>query len=243
MPTTIKSQRRESKRTERLLALFCAALSVLMCVAVAEAQSGRTVRRNPSSPNPPTENPTPTPTPVNTSTTPPRREFTFNVARYVQGPTVAVESSIAFNSFVERLGKSLAVEVVPVHKDMTRKEAIDRAKSEESENAYVVWLRLEVDTPDMERADAGMPLNPGCLYVSYTVYSPRTAKIKAQGKVYQRGYASNSCLARTGSPIPRREPPHLPSGYRIQMAGSDAADRVLQAFNLPLPHYSAAYHR
>src|ERR1051325_443424 len=242
MPTTIRSQRRESKRTKSLLALFCAALSVLMCVAVAEAQSGRTVRRNPS-PSPPAENPTPTPTPVNTSATQARREFTFTVGRYVQGPTITVESSLAFNSFVERLGKSLAVEVVPVHKDMTRKEAIDRAKSAESENAYVVWLRLEVDTPDMERADAGMPLNPGCLYVSYTVYSPRTAKIKAQGKVYQRGYASNSCLARTGSPIPGREPPHLPSGYRIQMAGSDAADRVLQAFNLPLPHYSAAYHR
>lgn len=234
MPTTIKPQRRESKKRESLLAL-CAALSMLMCVAVAEGQSGRTVRRNPS-PSPPAENPTPTPTPVNTSTTPARREFTFNVARYVQGPTVTVESSLAFNSFIERLGKSLAVEVVPVRKDMTRKEAIERAKSEESENAYVVWLRVEIDTPDMERADAGMPLNPGCLYVSYTVYSPRTAKIKAQGKVYQRGYASNSCLARTGSPIPRREPPHLPSGYRIQMAGSDAADRVLQAFNLPLPH-------
>src|ERR1051325_2186209 len=93
MPTTIRSQRRESKRTKSLLALFCAALSVLMCVAVAEAQSGRTVRRNPA-PRPPAETPTPTPTPVNTSATQARREFTFTVGRYVQGPTITVESSL-----------------------------------------------------------------------------------------------------------------------------------------------------
>lgn len=233
MLTATGQHNMDSKTLQTFPALLCAALLILVCfVLAAPAQSGRKQRESRSTPVEVTTTPAP---PDQPSAAPSRPTFTFIVTKYVQSPTVGVETSIAFSSFVERLSQSRAVEVVPVGKEVTRKEAIDRAKSEARESAYVIWLRIEVDTIDMEMTTAGSPLNPSCLLVSYTVYSPQTGKVKAQGKVYQRGYAPDVCTARMGSPIPRREPMHLPPQYRIKLAGRDGADRVLQAFNLALP--------
>lgn len=235
MLTAIGMQRAASKYPQTF-PVHRAFLLLLLCVVAAHAQSGRSGVRKPA-PSPRTVETAPTPPPPqpNPSTPPVRPAFTLIVGRYVQSPTVTVETSIAFNSFIERLKRSASIEVVPIGKEMTRKEAIERSKSEESENTYVVWLRMEVDTSDTELTTAGIPLNPGCLLVSYTVYSPQTAKVKAQGRVYQRGYASNTCMAKRGSPIPPNEPPHLPNEYRIKITGSEAADRVLQALDLPSP--------
>lgn len=231
MSTATKQQKRGSKNPQTRLALR-AVLLMLMCLVVAQAQSGRSAGRQPPTSTPADDPAPPRPEASPTKRTPP--EITFIVAKYVQSATVTVETAIAFKSFVERLKQSPAVEVINVPTDVTRREAIDRAKHNE-QNAYIVWLRVEVDTPDTELATAGAPINPGCLNVSYTVFSPQTAKVKAQGKVYQRGHAPNSCTAKMGSPIPPREPMHLPNEYRIRIAGSDAADRVLKAFDLELP--------
>ena len=231
MSTATKQQKRGSKNAQTRLALR-AALLMLMCVVVAQAQSGRNAGRQPPAGTPTEDSTPPRPVASPTKRTPP--EVTFIVTKYVQSTTVTVETTTAFNSFVERLKQSPAVEVISVPADVTRKEAIDRAKHNE-QNAYVVWLRIEVDTADTELATAGAPINPGCLNINYTVFSPQTAKVKAQGKVYQRGYAPNSCVAKMGSPIPPREPMHLPNEYRIRIAGSDAANRVLKAFDLELP--------
>ena len=248
MPTSIRPRSRYAKAAKADLAL-CVALLMLLGVAatITQAQSGRggAGRKRPAESKPP-ESPTSesgsesssdsssdsTPTQTQTaSNTRPRPDYTFIVSRYVQSPNIMVETTLAFNSFIERLRRSPAVEVIPVPTDMTRKEAIERAKQKE-QNAYVVWLRVDVDTPDTERAIAGAPINPSCLLISYTVFSPQTAKVKAQGKVYMRGYAPDKCMATMGSPIPRREPVHLPNDYRMRVAGSDTAERVLKAFDL-----------
>ena len=231
MPIAIRRQRSSIKNSSSALTPLFVSLLMLVCLVATQAQSGRNAgRRNPTSA--PASDSTPAP-PRSSSSATPHQKISFIVARYIQSPNVSAETLFAFNGFVKRLSDSSAVEVVPVQTDMTRKQAIDRAKSEES--AYVVWLRVEVDTADTEIAAAGAPINPGCLLVSYTVYSPQTAKVKAQGRVYQRGYAPNLCVAPRGNPLPPREPAHLPYEYRIKVAGSDAADRVFQAFDLSLP--------
>ena len=168
MITATEQQRRDSTNPQTFPAL-CAAILMLVCIAVAaQAQSGRSVRRQEPA-GTPAEDDGNTQTPSDKSSTKPPKDFTFIVTKYVQSPTVAVETSTAFSSFVERLSKSSAVEVVTVGRETTRKEAIDRAKLEEKENSYVVWLRVEVDTMDTELAAASIPLNPSCLLVSYTV--------------------------------------------------------------------------
>jgi len=225
-------QRSGMRNSSALKFLFVLPL-MTVCLIAAQAQSGRsTGHRNPSSV--PAADPTPPAQTQRPSNAAPSQKLSFIVTKYVQGPNVTIETSTAFNSFVRRLSDSTSVEVTTLQTDMTRKQGIDRAKSEES--AYVVWLRMEVDTVDTERAIAGAPINPGCVFLSYTVYFPQTAKVKAQGRVYQRGYSPNLCVAATGgNPIPRGEPAHLPYEYRIEVAGRDAADRVLQAFELNLP--------
>ena len=139
------------------------------------------------------------------------------------------------DGFVERLGLSGEVEVQPVAKDVSRGEAMNHAKAEHE--AYVIWLRTEVDTADPEKASIAT-INPGCVYLIYTVYAPQTAKVKAGGRTYQEGYVPQACVASAISPAPGPSTTRrfqLPYEERLRRAGHEAANRVLRAFNLRVP--------
>jgi cytoskeletal protein RodZ len=216
-----------------LLALLFGCVSLAFTFA-ARAQAGRAVRRPTQSPSPSAQ-PSPQSSPQPSAHSSAHPEVTFIVARFVQSPSLTIETRIAFNGFVERLKQSSEVEVQAAQTEMSRGEAIERAKTERE--AYVIWLRTEVDTADSENASV-VTINPGCVLVTYTVFSPQTAKIKAQGRVYQRGYTPNVCTAsgsRPALPPTERRRYDLPYEERLRRAGHEAANRVMQAFNLRLP--------
>ncbi|HMF55219.1 MAG TPA: hypothetical protein VK619_02555 [Pyrinomonadaceae bacterium] len=218
------------------LLFFCVSLAALAFAFAAHAQSGRSIRRPTAEPSPSAQpSAQPQASPQRSEHTSPRPAATFIVAKFVQSTSLTIETRLAFDGFVERLKQSGNVEVQVAPTDMSRGEAMDRARAESE--AYVIWLRTEVDTADSERASIAT-INSGCVLVSYTVYSPQTAKVKAQGRVYQRGYAPDVCLATARNPSPgptQRHRYELPYEERLRRAGSEAADRVIQAFELRLP--------
>src|SRR5207253_10310250 len=168
MPIANSRQRTGMRNSSVLPPLFIVML-MLVCAFAAQSQSGRNAGHRSSSSAPASDSAQTKPQSHSNATT--HQKISFIVTKYVQSPNVTIETSTAFNGFVKRLSDSSSVEVIPVQTDVTRKQAIDRAKSEES--AYVVWLRTEVDAIDTEVVTAGAPINPGCVLVSYTVYSPQ----------------------------------------------------------------------
>ena len=210
------------------------AAAVLFIIAVVapctRAQLGRGPKRD--------ESPTPKPTPV-PSAKPSNRDKsarpTLIVTKLVQSPSLTIETRIAFEGFVQRLSESRDVDVRSVATDVSRGEAVKRAKAER--DAYVVWLRTEVDVPDTETASIAT-INPGCVLIAYTVYSPQSARIKTEGRTSQRDYVPAGCVASASHPAPQpseRYPHELPYEERLKRAAHEAANRVLRAFNLPVP--------
>src|SRR5438552_14062258 len=149
------------------------AAAVLLIIAVVapctRAQLGRGPKRDES----PTLKPTPVPS-AKSSNEDKSARLTLIVTKLVQSPSLTIESRIAFEGFVRRLSESRDVDVQSVDTDVSRGEAVKRAQAER--DAYVVWLRTEVDVPDTETASIAT-INPGCVLVAYTVYSPQSAKI------------------------------------------------------------------
>jgi len=203
-----------------------------------QAQVGR-------GPKKPAPDPTPAPersssTPADSSTQPgekssARARLALIVTKLVASPSLAIETRIAVDGLVERLSLSGDVKVQPVTKDVSRGEAMAQAKAEH--DAYLIWLSTEVDTPDGETASIAT-INPGCVFINYTVYSPQSAKIKTRGRIYQQGYVPQGCVASASSPAPgpsETRPFQLPYEERLRRAGHEAANRVLRAFNLRVP--------
>src|SRR5437016_2719916 len=132
------------------------------------AQLGRGPKRD--------ESPAPKPTPVpsaKSSTEDKSARPALIVTKLVQSPSLTIETRIAFEGFVQRLSASRDVDVQSVASDVSRGDAVKRAKTER--DAYVIWLRTEVDVPDTETASIAT-INPGCVLIAYTVYSPQSAK-------------------------------------------------------------------
>jgi hypothetical protein len=122
----------------------------------------------------------------------------------------------ALLTLVDRLDDHPGVKVAHVRSDMTRSDAIRRAKSEKE--AYVVLLELSLNRM------AGA--SDGEMRLSYWVFSPVTAKIKASGTTYPQMYRNRGVLnPRTGN---------IYGDYQVQEASRDAAERILKAFHLHL---------
>lgn len=126
------------------------------------------------------------------------------------------------DALIDRLNESSLFSVTR-EQEMNRKEASDRAKA--MSDGYVVWFELEaeVDRP----ASIGPEYNSQ-LYVSFVIYKPGTGKILTQGHVYQRPVGTVG-----GGPLP------TPTGgtqieYRLQRAGRETGERVLQALGKPV---------
>jgi hypothetical protein len=129
---------------------------------------------------------------------------------------------VVSDALIERLNQASLFSVTR-EQEMNRKEPSDRAKA--MSDGYVVWFQLETD---FDQGGGMGPQYASQLYVSFVIYKPGTGKILTQGHVYQRPVGTAG-----GGPLPG------PTGgtqieYRLQRAGRETAERVLQALGKPV---------
>jgi hypothetical protein len=134
-------------------------------------------------------------------------------------------------SFYSRLHERYASLAVTQERDMSRKEAVERARK--VQKIFVVWLQVETDRPETEREKPDAS-DYDTLAVTYVVFTPGTAEIKTEGRVYYQRL--NERAMRNGANRQRRRPPvRLPSEETLEGVGRLAADRVLATFKDLLP--------
>jgi hypothetical protein len=139
---------------------------------------------------------------------------------------------IIMDSLVDRLRRSDALSV-GIGGEMSRKEAIDRAKSETE--SYVVWIELGTED-DMGRSSTSIGVqNPRRVFVNYTIFKPGTSKVLSHGRVYQGTYRAGTGTVGIG--VPRPGMGRLPVEYSLAQAGYDTADRIMDAFSIPHPSW------
>jgi len=211
--------------------MFCA---FLLFGALAEAQSGRRVPKQPNTPPPsqtpaskePDDSEPPPPEPVNTEPQKPLAVLivTLDSRNFSNGSSA---SNYIFGSFVNRLKQSPSVEV-RVEKEMNRKQAIDQAKLQT--DAHIVWIEIDADESSINQGQLRR------IEAGYTVFAPNTAKVKTQGHIPYRPYQPTVGVGQVNipSPVP------LPSGrstmqYSLQQMGYDMADRIMDSFGIIKP--------
>jgi hypothetical protein len=194
------------------------AIVLLLNCAAGLAQSGRRVRK-PEPAQVSTPEPEPSPTP-NASSEKPKPRFTFLVGlnrheAFANLPLYAHDSVLG--SLVDRLHDSPVVQVSGTQSDMTRGDAVQKAKAEKEE--YVILLQLELDTMSSNTQNSSTP----DMVIEYSVLAPITAKQVTAGRTYTQAQRNKGGILN-----PR------PSGmygdrYLIQ-AAQEAADRILAYF-------------
>ena len=206
------------KRCKTVLAFLIFAL----CALSVQAQSGR------RKPQPPPAAPVPTPTPEPTPT--PKKEEKEPELAFLVGTdrsTAPGQIPLGFHSAAQRgcadrlRSRSSAV-VDASQRDMSRGEAIEKAKS--SPNTYVVLLTLTYDTMARSYDD---------IQLDFVVFAPTTSKVVLTGRAYIN-------TNRVG-PVVAGPTTRLPAGvFReswLREAGEEAADRILKKLKLggPVP--------
>ena len=135
-------------------------------------------------------------------------------------------SNIILAGFIERLKKSSAI-TVKVEKDMGRQRSIELARKQTE--AYLVWLHFGSDTVSARSHDEQD------YYVDYAVFTPATAKVKTQGKVYLRPVRRSARVGGVpiGLPLPQTDS-RAAWESALRQAGSDAAERIMSEFDVTL---------
>ena len=189
---------------------------IALCALTVQAQSGR--RQTKPTPAAPVPTPTPEPTPI------PKKdgkepELMFLVASDRHSASSSIP--IAFHDAAQRgcanrLRSRSSADVDVAERDMSRGEAIAKAKSEP--NTYVVLLSLVFDTMSSRKDD---------LQLDFVVFEPITAKVLITGRSYINTNRKGPLVV---GPTSR-----LPGGmYREQWlwdAGEEAANRILKKLN------------
>jgi hypothetical protein len=215
-----------------------ACLPCLLLIALVSSNTSAQSRRVPPRPLP-SPSPTPEAAPSSETVSAKAAKIALVAVDYVPSANVAYATGYVFRSFVEQLQRTPTL-AVSTAKESNRKEAIDLAKVKT--DAYVVWLQMEIDLTgndarkgnDEEKASIG-PINERCLYARYIVFTPGTAKVVTQGKVYQPGVQS-VCTGSASAPSPLPsgpQPRRAPLEYVLKQVGRDAAERVVQALKSP----------
>lgn len=142
-------------------------------------------------------------------------------------------------SFVTRLRERSSAIAVTLERDFSRKEAVERAQK--VQRAYVVWLQVQPDRPGGEEAtpDIGDTGEFITLVLHYIVFSPGTAEIRTEGRIYYQHLDEKALAAAARSSNKNRKPRKIilrqPSEETFEGVGHAAADRVVASFKDILP--------
>jgi hypothetical protein len=201
----------------------CFVTVLLTCALVVAAQSGRRVRKSESAPVPiPTPEVTPTPTAMAER---PRPAFTFIVGldRYSDFSTISLNVySGVLRSCVDRLDDSASVVAEMSTNDMSRGDAIRKAKAEKE--GYVVWLHLRSNNfNDQGRSQT----DSRSVYIEYSVFAPVTGKLATSGNTYPEAYRNRGIRLPTSS---------VNGDYYLNQAARGAAERILDHFHVRVPN-------
>lgn len=198
------------------------ALLVAMCSLFVYAQSGRRQAK------PPAVAPVPSPTPEPTAEPTPKKDanqisFFIGIgdrsANFSRYPLTYGEAAAVGCADRLRKGSSAAVDVS--QREMSRGEAIQKAKSEQ--NGYVVLISLIEDAMSASSSSGYVEIQ-----VEYVVFAPRTAKVLTSGRTYENSGRRGPLV------VPRTRGTTLPT-YReqsLRRAGEDAGERILKALHL-----------
>jgi hypothetical protein len=194
-------------------------LLFVLLTSTALGQSGRHLSKSPpvSVPTPEPKQPAKKPT----ADAQPKLDLIVGIGRgdAFSGISLYYSDSV-LKSCADRLHDAHTVRVETVSNEMTRADAIKRARAEKE--AYVVWLQLRVDSYSGNSSS-----NLDAAYVEYTVFEPTSAKVKTQGNCYQGGNRN------LGGIIPRTNTAMIER--RLRDAAQEAAERILKALNVALP--------
>jgi hypothetical protein len=197
---------------------------MFVCVCAAQAQSGRrstttTTTTAPSISGPKTVEKAQAKTPKIQLIVGIENRNPFSNVPYYLSDTV-------LDNCVRHLGDAEEVHVTASGRGMTRADAITRAKTEKE--AYVVWLQIESDVTSSSKQSRN---DPGDLYVRYTIFEPVTTKIKQWGRTHQSIYRTGP--GGVSAPTSSKSSP-IYSEYALKQAAREAAERVLEAFDIRL---------
>lgn len=128
--------------------------------------------------------------------------------------------SAALQGCVDRLNESASVKVGAVNRNMSRGEAIKKAKSGDA--AHVIWLRVELDRMS---ADVSGNADIRDVFVEYVLFAPTTAKVVGSGRTYP--------YRRNRSVIPTGRTGGLYGDYEYLQAGREVAEKILSSLSLP----------
>ncbi len=220
-----------------LLVCIC---TFVVNITLVQAQSGRRVQPPPP---PPSETSKPTAAPREELPPPPPAQkpaaeqiqilFTYDDNRLELPSNLSGAVGVVVKACADRLSQSGALDIVK-DKEMNRKQASDRAKTEDQRN--VVWIQLGLDTFGGQQ-----PSRLEEFHVEYVIYSPKEAKVKSQNRIFLRPYQPRVGVGGIGVPLPIPRGPIGAGGYNnafyysLQQAGEEAADRIMQAFKITPP--------
>jgi hypothetical protein len=187
---------------------------LLSCLLAVVAQSGRRVRK-PTPAALPTPEETPTPTPEKLK---PALTFIVGLDRYSDSGRVSLNiyDGVIANC-ADRLAHAPAVEATIANDNLSRADAISKAKTEH--DAYVVVLQLR---PNTISGETGTYEDPNNVYIEYAVFAPGTGKLFTVGSAYPASHRRSIRLPTPGT-----------SGgdYYLNQAAREAAERILDYFH------------
>ena len=202
-------------RYKRILGASTLTLACLLLVfaLTAFAQSGRRARKTEPLPPVPTPEASPTPTP-NKSPERPATPVFIGVNAYDSNVNIPLyfRDSVG-KSCAERLSQRSNVNVELSSRDVTRAEAIRKAK--DAKVGFVVLLELRADRMTREGRDADFSR----LYLEYSVFSAGTGKQLASGDVYQQSGSVRDIMVGRDSTSAAEN--------RLKQAARIAAERIL----------------
>jgi len=129
-------------------------------------------------------------------------------------------STGVLHTCADRLDDPESVDVEVASRDISRADAVLRAKSEKE--AYVVWLRLAPETLSGRTGSNDDPYN---VSIEYTVLAPTTAKQVTSGRTFPGAY-------RKGGVILSPKTSGVAGDYQLNQAAKAAAERILDHFHV-----------
>jgi hypothetical protein len=199
--------------------LFASVALVLFCfVQMAHAQSGRRSKTAPSPPTPIAEEPKTEPTATSESNAKSEARTSVIVGKDKFATTnFALDSyaSYALQACIDRINETKSLEARG-GSDMSRKDAIDRAKKGD---AYVLLLEVR-DEQDGQ----------GDISINYSLYIPETAKVLTSGYIYLGTKSVGKGGVGVGVPSVSRQ---MPLQYQMKAGGREIGDKVVNKIGLP----------